>query len=118
VKNQAGAFPWEGWCVNALMQSSPGIDLRSVQFTDRKGTPMSFCDGSVGDPKGAKNPELAAQWMKTVTSMQTWLQAGAARERTVQRNKTMFTGLWTANKGRRPADQGQVCQGQRQAGLR
>lgn len=99
VKNQAGAFPWEGWYVNALVQASPAIDLRSIQFTDRKGAPLSFCDGSAWViPKGAKSAELAAQWMKTVTSTQTWLQAGAAREQTVQKNKTMFTGLWTANK--------------------
>jgi multiple sugar transport system substrate-binding protein len=32
-----------------------------------------------------------------VTATSTWLKAGAAREATVQKNHTIFTGLWTAN---------------------
>jgi multiple sugar transport system substrate-binding protein len=98
VKNQAVAFPWEGWYVNVLVQSSPNLDLQSVQFTDRQGNPTSFCDGSAWViPKGAKNTKAAGQWMKTMTATDTWLQAGAAREKTVEKNKSMFTGLWTAN---------------------
>jgi multiple sugar transport system substrate-binding protein len=98
VKNQAVAFPWEGWYVNVLVQSSPNLELQSVPFTDRQGKPVSFCDGSAwAVPKGAKNGKAAAQWMKTMTSTETWLQAGAARAQTVAKNKSMFTGLWTAN---------------------
>jgi multiple sugar transport system substrate-binding protein len=98
VKNQAVAFPWEGWYVNVLVQSSPTLDLQSVQFTDRQGHPTSFCDGSAWViPKGAKNTKAAAQWMKVMTATDTWLQAGAARAQTVAKNKSMFTGLWTAN---------------------
>jgi multiple sugar transport system substrate-binding protein len=102
VKNQAGAFPWEGWYVNALVQASPKIKLQSIPFTDRNGRGISFEDGSAWCiPKGAANPEAAANWMKTMTSTATWLKAGAAREATVRKNHTIFTGLWTANK---PAD--------------
>jgi multiple sugar transport system substrate-binding protein len=98
VKNQAVAFPWEGWYVNVLVQSSPNLDLQSVQFTDRQGNPTSFCDGSAwAIPKGAKNTKAAAQWMKAMTATDTWLQAGAARAKTVEKNKSIFTGLWTAN---------------------
>lgn len=98
VKDQAVAFPWEGWYVNVLVQSSPNLDLQSVQFTDRQGNATSFCDGSAWVvPKGAKNTRAAAQWMKTMTSTDTWLQAGAARAQTVAKNKSVFTGLWTAN---------------------
>ncbi len=98
VKNQAVAFPWEGWYVNVLVQSSPNLDLQSIQFTDRQGKPASFCDGSAWVlPKGAKNTKAAGQWMKTMTATDTWLQAGAARAQTVAKNKSMFTGLWTAN---------------------
>ncbi|MBV9820847.1 MAG: extracellular solute-binding protein, partial [Actinobacteria bacterium] len=98
VKDQAVAFPWEGWYVNVLVQSSPNLDLQSVQFTDRQGKPTSFCDGSAWViPKGAKNTRAAGQWMKTMTATDTWLQAGAARAQTVAKNKSVFTGLWTAN---------------------
>ncbi|MGW0086714.1 extracellular solute-binding protein [Streptomyces sp. NPDC003393] len=99
VKNQAGAFPWEGWYVNVLVQASPKVDLRSIPFTDRHGKPISFENGSAWClPKGAGNPDAAVDWMKVMTSTDTWLRAGAARQATVEKNKTMFTGLWTANK--------------------
>jgi multiple sugar transport system substrate-binding protein len=102
VKDQAGAFPWEGWYVNVLVQASPKLDLRCIHFTDRQGNPISFCDGSAWCvPKGAKNAETAVRWMKTVTATDTWLKAAAAREQTVEKNHTMFTGLWT---GRADAD--------------
>lgn len=99
VKNQAGAFPWEGWYVNVLVQSSPKIKLQSMPFTNKSGHGISFEDGSAWCiPKGAANPDAAVNWMKTMTATATWLKAGAAREATVAKNKTIFTGLWTANK--------------------
>jgi multiple sugar transport system substrate-binding protein len=98
VKNQAGAFPWEGWYVNVLVQSSPKVDLQSVPFTDKQGTPISFENGSAWClPKGAKNPAAAINWMKVMTSTDTWLKAGAARQATVEKNNSIFTGLFTAN---------------------
>lgn len=98
VKDQAGAFPWEGWYVNVLVQSSPKLDLRSIPFTDRQGKPVSFENGSVWClPKGARNPEAAVNLMKVMTSTDTWLRAGAARQATVEKNKTLFTGLFTGN---------------------
>lgn len=98
VKNQAVAFPWEGWYVNVLAEASPTFALQSIHFTDRQGQPISFCDGSAWCiPKGAKNPDAAVHWMKTMTSTDTWLKAAAAREQTASKNKTLFTGLWTAN---------------------
>lgn len=99
VRDQAGAFPWEGWYVNVLVEATPTLNLQSLPFTDRQGNPVSFCDGSAwAIPKGAKNTEAAAEWMKTMTATDTWLQAGAARAQTAAKNKSMFTGLWTANK--------------------
>jgi multiple sugar transport system substrate-binding protein len=98
VKDQAGAFPWEGWYVNVLVQASPHVDLHTIPFTDRHGKPVSFESGSAWClPKGAKDPEAALEWMKTMTSTATWLKAGAAREATVKKQKSIFTGLWTAN---------------------
>jgi multiple sugar transport system substrate-binding protein len=102
VKNQVGAFPWEGWLVNVLVQASPDINLASAPFTDKQGNGISFEDGSAWCiPKGAKNAATAANWMRVMTATDTWLKAGAARQATVDKNKSIFTGLWTANK---PAD--------------
>ena len=98
AKNQAVAFPWEGWYVNVLAEASPTFALQSIHFTDRQGQPISFCDGSAWCiPKGAKNPQAAMNWMKTLTSTDTWLKAAAARAQTATKNKTVFTGLWTAD---------------------
>jgi multiple sugar transport system substrate-binding protein len=97
-KGQAGAFPWEGWYVNVLVQATPKLELDSVPFTDRQGKPISFSGGSAWClPKGAKNPAAALNWMKVMTATDTWLKAGAARQATVAKNNSIFTGLWTAN---------------------
>jgi multiple sugar transport system substrate-binding protein len=97
-KDQAGAFPWEGWYVNVLVQATPKLQLDSVPFTDRQGKPLSFSNGSAWClPKGAKNPAAAVNWMRVMTATDTWLKAGAARQATVDKNKSIFTGLWTAN---------------------
>jgi multiple sugar transport system substrate-binding protein len=104
-KDQAGAFPWEGWYVNVLVQATPKLELDSVPFTDRQGKPISFSGGSAWClPKGAKNLAAALNWMKVMTATDTWLKAGAARQATVQKNNSVFTGLWTAN----PAADAQV----------
>lgn len=98
AKNQAVAFPWEGWYVNVLAEASPKLQLQSIHFTDRQGHPVSFCDGSAWCvPKGAANAGTAIDWMKTVTSTDTWLKAAAARAQTATKNKTIFTGLWTGD---------------------
>ncbi|MFB9837175.1 extracellular solute-binding protein [Actinoallomurus acaciae] len=97
-KDQAGAFPWEGWYVNVLVQATPKLELESIPFTDRQGKPISFSNGSAWClPKGSKNPDAAVNWMRVMTATDTWLKAGAAREATVEKNKSIFTGLWTAN---------------------
>jgi multiple sugar transport system substrate-binding protein len=49
-------------------------------------------------PKGAKNPNAACQWAKTMTSIATWHKAAEARMQTVAKDKTFFTGLFTGNK--------------------
>ena len=97
-KEQAGAFPWEGWYVNVLVQATPKLELDSVPFTDRQGKPISFSNGSAWClPKGAKNPAAALNWMRVMTATDTWLKAGAARQATVEKNDSIFTGLWTGN---------------------
>jgi multiple sugar transport system substrate-binding protein len=94
------AFPMENWYVNVLRDSIPaGLKLQSTPFTDRQGQPMSLLGGSAwAIPKGAKNPVAACAWAKTMTSTDTWMKAAEAREQTVAKDKSFFTGLFTANK--------------------
>jgi len=94
------AFPMENWYVNVLRDSIPaGLKLQSTPFTDRQGQPMSLLGGSAwAVPKGAKNPVAACAWAKTMTSTDTWMKAAKARMDTVTKDKSFFTGLFTANK--------------------
>jgi len=94
------AFPMENWYVNVLRDSIPaGLKLQSTPFTDRQGQPMSLLGGSAwAIPKGAKNPVAACAWAKTMTSTDTWMKAAKARMDTVTKDKSFFTGLFTANK--------------------
>jgi multiple sugar transport system substrate-binding protein len=93
------AFPMENWYVNVLRDSIPaGLKLSSTPFTDRQGQTMSILGGSAwAVPKGSKNPAAACAWMKTMTATETWMTAAKARMATVEKDKSFFTGLFTAN---------------------
>ncbi|MFF0266717.1 ABC transporter substrate-binding protein [Kribbella sp. NPDC004536] len=100
TKDQLAAFPIENWYVNVLLDArANGLKLQSTPFTDRQGQPISTAGGSAWVvPKGAKNPNAACQWAKTMTSVETWQKAAEARMQTVAKDKTFFTGLFTGNK--------------------
>lgn len=93
------AFPMENWYVNVLRDSIPaGLKLESTPFTDHSGQPVSLLGGSAwAIPKGAKNPVAACAFVKTMTSTDTWMKAAKARMDTVTKDKSFFTGLFTAN---------------------
>ncbi|NIK54779.1 ABC transporter substrate-binding protein [Kribbella shirazensis] len=100
TKDQLAAFPIENWYVNVLRDArANGLKLQSTPFTDRQGQPISTIGGSAWViPKGAKNPNAACQWAKTLTAKETWLKAAEARMQTVAKDKSFFTGLFTGNK--------------------
>jgi multiple sugar transport system substrate-binding protein len=76
-----------------------GLQLDSTQFTDREGNPSSTVGGQAWVvPKGAKNPAAACAWAKTMTATETWMKAAEARMAKVKKDKSFFTGLFTANK--------------------
>lgn len=100
TKDQLAAFPIENWYVNVLRDARKhGLELQSTMFTNREGEPISTIGGSAWVvPKGAKNVDAACKWAKTMTSLETWHKAAEARMQTVQKDKSFFTGLFTANK--------------------
>jgi len=97
---QLGAMPMENWYVNVLRDSpANGLKLASTPVTDRQGRPVSTLGGSAwAIPKGAKNPAAACAWAKTMTAKDTWMKAAEARMAKVTEGKSIFTGLFTANK--------------------
>lgn len=99
AKNQAGAFPWEDWYLNVLVQAGSGDAFTGIPFKGRDGKPVSFETGSAWViPKAAKHKTQACQWAKTMTSTDTWMKAAAARHKTVAAKDQPFTGLYTGNK--------------------
>jgi multiple sugar transport system substrate-binding protein len=104
TKDQLVAFPIENWYVNVLLSSRKnGLELGSTMFTDKQGQPISILGGNAwAIPKGAKNPTAACAFAKTMTDKETWMKAAAARIATVKKDKSFFTGLFTASK---PADE-------------
>jgi multiple sugar transport system substrate-binding protein len=99
VRDQAAAHPWENWYLNVLTDALPNVEITANPFTDRQGNPVGFVTGSTwAIPKGAKNPDAACNFMKVMTSTETWLKAGKARGDKVAADKAIFTGLFTGNK--------------------
>jgi multiple sugar transport system substrate-binding protein len=96
AKDQIGAWPMEDWYLNVLSDVSPKVKITTAPFTDRQGRPIDYATGSAwAIPRGAKHPELACLWAKTMTSVDAWMAAAQARVKS--RGQAKFTGLHTAN---------------------
>ena len=103
VADQLAAFPMEQWYFNVLAEVSPDLKITVKAFTDRQGKPITYATGNTwAIPRGAKNPEAACAFMKTMTAPKTWLAAARARAKTRAAAGQLFTGVYTGN---RVADQ-------------
>jgi multiple sugar transport system substrate-binding protein len=99
AKDQLGAFPMEDWYLNVLAEASPDVDISVTPFKDRQGNPLTFVTGSAwAIPKGAKNPDAACRFAKTMTEAGTWVAAAKARAAARAKKKLPFTGLYSGNK--------------------
>ena len=98
-KDQLGSMPFEQWYVNVLAGFGDSIDLSAVPFKAKDGTPMTMSSGSAfAIPKGSPNAGGMCEFIKLVTSQEAWMAAAAARQEKVEKDKSIFTGLFTANK--------------------
>jgi multiple sugar transport system substrate-binding protein len=96
--DQIGAWPMESWYWNVLSDTSPDAPVAAVPFTDRNGKEMTFFTGTGwAIPKGAKNPGLACTWIKSMTSVEAWMNAAKKRAAAAKAAGQAFTGLYTAN---------------------
>jgi multiple sugar transport system substrate-binding protein len=99
ARDQLGAFPMEDWYLNVLAEASPEVDISVTPFKDRQGNPLTFVTGSAWSiPKGAKNPDAACQFAKTMTEASTWVAAAKARSEARAKKNLPFTGLYSGNK--------------------
>jgi multiple sugar transport system substrate-binding protein len=98
AKNQVGAWPMEQWYYNVLAGSSPNVKITALQFLNKKGQPINYETGSAwAIPKGAKHQQAACTWMKTMTSVSTWLAAAKNRAAIRKEKKQPYTGILTGN---------------------
>jgi multiple sugar transport system substrate-binding protein len=96
--DQIGAWPMESWYWNVLSETSPDAGVAAVPFTDRNGDEMTFFTGAGwAIPKGAEHPGLACMWMKSMTSVDAWMNAARKRAASTKAAGQAFTGLYTAN---------------------
>jgi multiple sugar transport system substrate-binding protein len=118
ASDQVGAWPMENWYVNVLVDTSPDVDLTAVPFKDKQGKPISMLGGSAWViPTGSRNPALACDFAKTMTSADAWAAAGAARAAKVKKDKSIFTGLFTGNKAADEAIKSQYVKSSGNAGF-
>jgi multiple sugar transport system substrate-binding protein len=99
ARDQLGGMPMEDWYLNVLAENSPQVDISVTPFTDRQGNPLTFATGNAwAIPKGAKNPDAACRFMKTMTEPATWLAAAKARAAARAKEQLPYTGTYTANR--------------------
>ncbi len=99
VADQLAAFPIEQWYFNVLSEASPDVKITAKAFADRQGEPITYASGNTwAIPRGAKNPEAACAFMKTMTAPATWLAAAKARAQARAEAGQTFTGVYTGNR--------------------
>jgi multiple sugar transport system substrate-binding protein len=88
----------EQWYYNVLASSSPQVHITALQFRNLKGQPINYETGSAwAIPKGAKNTAAACTWMKTMTSVSTWMAAAKNRAALRKASNQPYTGISTGN---------------------
>jgi multiple sugar transport system substrate-binding protein len=100
AKNQIGAWPMENFYYNVMASTSPNVKITGLQFRNLKNQPINYETGSAwAIPKGAQHQQAACTWMRTMTSVNTWLAAAKNRAavRKAAKPPQPYTGLLTAN---------------------
>jgi multiple sugar transport system substrate-binding protein len=98
AKDQVGAWPMESFYYSTLAQNSPNVSITGLPFLNRKGGAITFLTGNAwAIPKGAKNPDLACTWMKSITATSSWVAAAKKRFDAQKARNRPFTGVYTAN---------------------
>jgi multiple sugar transport system substrate-binding protein len=98
AEDQVGAWPMEQWYYNVLTANSPQVKIAALPFRARNGKVINYETGAAwAIPKGAKHQAAACTWMKTMTSVNTWMAAARNRAAVRKQQNRPYTGLSTAN---------------------
>ncbi|MEV4294210.1 ABC transporter substrate-binding protein [Microbispora rosea] len=98
AEDQIGMMLTEQFLVTSLASTSPDAKITVLPFKDRQGNPITMVGGNGWViPKGARHPDVACQWIKTMTSADTWVAAAKARAAKRAREGKPYPGTFTAN---------------------
>ncbi|RJL34414.1 ABC transporter substrate-binding protein [Bailinhaonella thermotolerans] len=98
VKDRIGAMLTEQFLVTSMANTSPDAAITVLPFTDRRGVPINYVGGNAWViPKGARNPDAACKWIKTMTAAESWITAARARADKRAKEGKIYTGTYTAN---------------------
>lgn len=98
VKDQVAVQTWAQWYPNVLAASMDDVALEAVPVKNSSGEPIAMAGGTaLAIPKAGKNPAAACAWALGVTSGEAWMAAADARIKTVEKDRTIFTGLMTGS---------------------
>ncbi|HEX7303816.1 extracellular solute-binding protein [Lentzea sp.] len=99
VTGQVAAMVMDSWYVNTLAANSPDVDVTVAPFTDRRGEPLTEAGGQAwAIPQGARHPELACEFLTTMTATDTWVTAAKARRDALAKKGKPYSGTFTANR--------------------
>ncbi|GAA0364512.1 extracellular solute-binding protein [Microbispora corallina] len=98
TEDQIGMMLTEQFLVTSMAGTSPDAEITVLPFKDRQGRPVNYAGGNAWViPKGAKHPDVACQWIKTMTSADTWTAAARARAAKRAQEGKAYPGTFTAN---------------------
>ncbi|MGS2647150.1 ABC transporter substrate-binding protein [Streptosporangium sp. G12] len=98
AKDQLGAMLTEQFVVSAMAGVAPDADITVLPFTDRQGRLVNNVGGNAWViPKGARNPDAACSWIKTMTAADTWVAAARARADKRAKEGKVNIGTYTGN---------------------
>ncbi|HUQ54694.1 ABC transporter substrate-binding protein [Lentzea sp.] len=99
VTGQVAAMVMDSWYVNTLAANSPDVDVTIAPFTDRQGNPLTEAGGQAwAIPAGARHPELACEFITTMTAADTWVTAAKARRDALAKKGKPYSGTFTGNR--------------------
>ncbi|GGU17268.1 extracellular solute-binding protein [Lentzea flava] len=99
VTGQVAAMAMDSWYVNTIAANSPDADVTVVPFTDRQGAPLTEAGGQAwAIPQGARHPDLACEFIATMTAADTWATAAKARRDALAKKGKPYSGTFTANR--------------------
>lgn len=98
AQDQLVAMPMEDWYLNVLAEVSPKAPVVARPFQTREGEPTTFATGSAwAIPDGAKNPDAACAFIRSMTEQDAWVAAARARAEARSAEGLPYTGTYTGN---------------------